>query len=186
MIHSQLIMRHCVGSATVKKSYTGYVNRQMVRIACPAFPLPANPINFCGIPPARTVAAATKNLDPSSDLFNLGLVYLKGCLTIFGRWDCGGWLVAVASRKRLPSLLVQAAVAAFATFIGLPSSSADESGASFWAPGTFANLAAVPGAPGWSFSATYFHATLMGGEQCGDGRHAAALPSDDTDGSTRR
>jgi hypothetical protein len=163
MIHSQLIMRHCVGSATVKKSYTGYVNRQMVRIACPAFPLPANPINFCGIPPARTVAAATKNLDPSSDLFNLGLVYLKGCLTIFGPWDCGGWLVAVASRKRLPSLLVQASVAAFATFIGLPSSSADESGASFWAPGTFANLAAVPGEPGWSFSATYFHATLMGG-----------------------
>jgi len=135
----------------------------MVRIARPAFPLPANPINFCGIPPARTVAAATKNLDPSSDLFNLGLVYLKGCLTIFGPWDCGGWLVAVASRKRLPSLLVQAAVAAFATFIGLPSSSADESGASFWAPGTFANLAAVPGEPGWSFSATYFHATLMGG-----------------------
>src|SRR3984885_12084523 len=77
-----------------------------------------------------------------------------------GLW---GGLVAVASGKRLPSLLVQASVAAFATFIGLPSSSADESGASFWAPGTFANLAAVPGEPGWSFSATYFHATLMGG-----------------------
>ena len=39
---------------------------------------------------------------------------------------------------------------------------ADESGASFWAPGTFANLAAVLAEPGWSFSATYFHATLMG------------------------
>jgi hypothetical protein len=47
--------------------------------------------------------------------------------------------------------------------LGQGSSSADESGASFWSPGTFANLAAVPGEPGWSFSATYFHATLMGG-----------------------
>jgi hypothetical protein len=52
---------------------------------------------------------------------------------------------------------------AFATLSGQRSSSADESGASFWSPGTFANLAAVPGEPGWSFSATYFHATLMGG-----------------------
>ena len=46
---------------------------------------------------------------------------------------------------------------------GQGSSSADEGGASFWSPGTFANLAAVPGEPGWSFTATYFHATLMGG-----------------------
>ena len=50
-----------------------------------------------------------------------------------------------------------------ATMFGLGSSSADEGGASFWSPGTFANLAAVPSEPGWSFSATYFHATLMGG-----------------------
>jgi hypothetical protein len=79
-------------------------------------------------------------------------------------WDrCGGGPVAVASRKGLSSLLVQVSVAAFAIFTGLHSSWADESGASFWAPGTFANLAAVPAEPGWSFSATYFHATLMGG-----------------------
>src|SRR5689334_24226340 len=74
-----------------------------------------------------------------------------------------GGPVAVASRKGLPSLLIQVSVAAFATFTGLRVSWADESGASFWAPGTFANLAAVPGEPGWSFSATYFHATLIGG-----------------------
>jgi hypothetical protein len=70
--------------------------------------------------------------------------------------------VAIA-RKRLPGLLVQVSVIAFASYFGLRSAPADESGASFWAPGTFANLAAVPGEPGWSFSATYFHATLMGG-----------------------
>src|SRR4249920_179590 len=73
-----------------------------------------------------------------------------------------GGIVAIA-RKRLPSSLVQVSVIAFASFLGLRSPSADESGASFWAPGTFANLAAVPGPPGWSFSATYFHATLAGG-----------------------
>jgi hypothetical protein len=79
-------------------------------------------------------------------------------------WDrCWGGPVAVASRKGLPSLLVRVSVAAFAIFTGLRSSWADESGASFWAPSTFANLAAVPAEPGWSFSATYFHATLMGG-----------------------
>jgi hypothetical protein len=74
-----------------------------------------------------------------------------------------GWLVAIAFGKRLPGLLVLVSVIAFVTFFGQRSSTADEGGASFWSPGTFANLAAVPGAPGWSFTATYFHATLMGG-----------------------
>ena len=69
----------------------------------------------------------------------------------------------MASQKRLPSWLVLVSVTAFATFVGQRLSSADESGASFWSPGTFANLAAVPGPPGWSATATYFHATLMGG-----------------------
>jgi hypothetical protein len=59
--------------------------------------------------------------------------------------------------KRLPSLLASLGNRV-CEFPGLRSAPADESGASFWAPGTFANLAAVPGEPGWSFSATYFHA----------------------------
>lgn len=73
-------------------------------------------------------------------------------------------LVAIASGIRpgcLPALISLAALAA--VILGVRPSSADESGASFWSPGTFANLAAVPGQPGWSFSATYFHATLAGG-----------------------
>jgi hypothetical protein len=93
----------------------------------------------------------------------VGLVYLKTWSTLLVPWTGAGSLVAIASGKRLPSLLVLVSVIAFATFLGKRSSSADESGASFWSPGTFANLAAVPGEPGWSFSATYFHATLMGG-----------------------
>jgi hypothetical protein len=93
--------------------------------------------------------------------------------------------VAVASEKRLPSLLVLISVVVCASYLGLRSSSADESGASFWSPGTFANLAAVPGEPGWSFSATYFHATLMGGSNHSGG-YAATLPTDDANYSTRR
>jgi hypothetical protein len=69
----------------------------------------------------------------------------------------------MASQKRSPSLLVLVSAIALASLFGQRRGLADESGASFWAPGTFANLAAVPGEPGWSFSATYFHATLMGG-----------------------
>jgi hypothetical protein len=71
--------------------------------------------------------------------------------------------VAVVLRRHSGSLLATMSLVAFALIFDQRLSSADESGASFWAPGTFANLAAVPGQPGWSFSATYFHATLMGG-----------------------
>jgi hypothetical protein len=72
-------------------------------------------------------------------------------------------VVASASQRRSLSLLAQVLVVTFATVFGRGSPSADEGGASFWQPGTFANLAAVPGPPGWSFSATYFHASLAGG-----------------------
>jgi len=34
---------------------------------------------------------------------------------------------------------------------------ADEGGVSFWLPGQFGSLAAVPGAPGWSVGAVYYH-----------------------------
>jgi hypothetical protein len=74
-----------------------------------------------------------------------------------------GWLVAIVPERPLTKLLALLSLTTLATMLGPRWSSADESGASFWSPGTFANLAAVPGEPGWSFSATYFHATLMGG-----------------------
>jgi len=70
--------------------------------------------------------------------------------------------VAIASHRRTQKALVPLIATAFAFFIESPAL-ADESGASFWSPGTFANLAAVPGQPGWSFAVTYFHATLAGG-----------------------
>lgn len=36
---------------------------------------------------------------------------------------------------------------------------ADESGVSFWLPGQYGSFAATPSTPGWSFEATYYHAT---------------------------
>ena len=38
--------------------------------------------------------------------------------------------------------------------------SADEGGASFWLPGQFGSLAAVPVEPGWSLGAVYYHSSI--------------------------
>jgi hypothetical protein len=40
---------------------------------------------------------------------------------------------------------------------------ADESGTSFWLPGTYGSLAAVPGTPGWAVASVYYHTTLSAG-----------------------
>src|SRR5205823_2582405 len=37
---------------------------------------------------------------------------------------------------------------------------ADESGVSFWLPGQFGSLAAVPQVPGWSAAAIYYHTSV--------------------------
>ena len=40
---------------------------------------------------------------------------------------------------------------------------ADDGGLSFWLPGVFGSLAAVPGQPGWSWSTLYVHLDVSGG-----------------------
>lgn len=40
---------------------------------------------------------------------------------------------------------------------------ADEAGVSFWLPGQYGSLAAVPAEPGWSLALIYYHATVDGG-----------------------
>ncbi|MFG3591261.1 transporter [Bradyrhizobium sp. RDI18] len=37
---------------------------------------------------------------------------------------------------------------------------ADEGGVSYWLPGRFSSLAAVPGVPGWSMAAVYYHTSV--------------------------
>jgi hypothetical protein len=40
---------------------------------------------------------------------------------------------------------------------------ADESGTSFWLPGSFGSLAAAPGTPGWAVASVYYHTTVSAG-----------------------
>lgn len=39
-------------------------------------------------------------------------------------------------------------------------SRADESGVSFWLPGTYGSLSAVPTTPGWSLAEIYYHTSV--------------------------
>jgi len=49
------------------------------------------------------------------------------------------------------------------TALGSAPASADEGGVSFWLPGQFGSLAAVPGQPGWSFASVYYHTSVNAG-----------------------
>ena len=40
---------------------------------------------------------------------------------------------------------------------------ADESGVSFWLPGTYGSLAATPGTPGWAVASIYYHTSVSAG-----------------------
>lgn len=45
----------------------------------------------------------------------------------------------------------------------VPPARADEGGVSFWLPGTYGSLAAVPQTPGWTFGSFYYYASVSGG-----------------------
>ena len=54
--------------------------------------------------------------------------------------------------------LFNASVAALAAAVAFPTNGfADEGGVSFWVPGLYASLAAVPLQPGWTVNETYYH-----------------------------
>lgn len=55
-----------------------------------------------------------------------------------------------------------AALAAVVALAGAPAR-ADEGGVSFWLPGQFGSLAAVPTHPGWSLGTVYFHSSASAG-----------------------
>ena len=61
---------------------------------------------------------------------------------------------------KFPSRLLYATACIMAVgFVAVPAS-ADESGVSYWLPGRFSSLAAVPSVPGWSMAAVYYHTTV--------------------------
>lgn len=56
------------------------------------------------------------------------------------------------------------AAIAFAAIASVPTiARADESGISFWIPGTFGSLAATPQQPGWSAASIYYHTSVSAG-----------------------
>jgi hypothetical protein len=62
-------------------------------------------------------------------------------------------------------LSLRLSVVLITALFALPSQTAqaDESGVSFWVPGQFGSLAAVPQTPGWSLGAVYYHTTVSAG-----------------------
>ena len=59
----------------------------------------------------------------------------------------------------LPKFSVSTLSLAICASVSLPVH-ADEGGTSFWLPGQYSSLSAVPGDPGWSLPLIYYHATL--------------------------
>jgi hypothetical protein len=67
-------------------------------------------------------------------------------------------------RRRSVRLAATVAAFAFAAIASTPGISlADEGGVSFWLPGLFGSLAAVPQQPGWALSTIYYHTTVSAG-----------------------
>ena len=65
---------------------------------------------------------------------------------------------SILPRRRLRVGLVATALALVSPQIAL----ADENGISFWLPGQFGSLAAVPITPGWSLGTVYYHTSVGG------------------------
>src|SRR6201746_2157451 len=64
--------------------------------------------------------------------------------------------------------VLRSSVATTILFAGLlavtsSASRADESGTSFWLPGTYGSLAAAPGTPGWALATVYYHTSVSAG-----------------------
>jgi hypothetical protein len=66
------------------------------------------------------------------------------------------------SRRRSRRWLVRSSLSAVFALLGCVAEPAyaDEGGVSYWLPGRFSSLAAVPGVPGWSMAAVYYHTSV--------------------------
>jgi hypothetical protein len=66
-------------------------------------------------------------------------------------------------RNSVRSFSLAAALAVAAIVVAPQASRADEGGVSFWVPGFFGSLAAVPQQPGLSFASIYYHTSVTAG-----------------------
>src|SRR3954454_19406216 len=62
--------------------------------------------------------------------------------------------------KNVARVIIGVAGIASCLVMGARHSRADESGVSFWVPGQFGSLAAVPTTPGWSLGTVYYHTSV--------------------------
>src|SRR5450432_2728320 len=71
--------------------------------------------------------------------------------------------MSVPKREALRSSAVAMILCAGVLSTTSSASLADESGTSFWLPGLFGSLAAVPGTPGWAVASVYYHTSVSAG-----------------------
>src|SRR5262249_54203225 len=69
------------------------------------------------------------------------------------------------ARHNFWSHVLTGGIVATALVLAAQPASADESGISFWTPGSFGRLAATPSQPGFSFTAAYYHASTTAGSE---------------------
>jgi hypothetical protein len=81
---------------------------------------------------------------------------------------------AAMNTHRIGSIAARFSGLAFAAGLALaPAKSfADEGGVSFWLPGLYGSLAAVPGQPGWSGAMIYYHTSVDAGGEVAASRQA--------------
>jgi hypothetical protein len=84
---------------------------------------------------------------------------------------CAGIGALSRLSRQFSRSLVAVALFGFTANAFLPNvSAADENGISFWIPGQFGSLAAVPAQPGWSFATIYYHTSVNAGGAVAAGR----------------
>ena len=71
----------------------------------------------------------------------------------------------VMGRARQRNTILMGALCALSCVANPVAAVADAGGASFWLPGIFGSLAAVPGVPGWAYSTFYIHESEAAGAQ---------------------
>jgi hypothetical protein len=76
-------------------------------------------------------------------------------------------------RKSVRAVFLTAALAVAAIALAPLPSRADEGGVSFWVPGFFGSLAAVPQQPGLSFASIYYHTSVTAGGNVAFARQVA-------------
>lgn len=75
----------------------------------------------------------------------------------------GGWASTICLSKKLVIVPLVAGAIEAAACLTPTTAFADEGGVSFWLPGSYGSLAAVPVTPGWAFSSFFYNTNVHAG-----------------------